>query len=211
MRVLPILAILGMLVAVPASFGQWGGFWGAYRPSTAAESYQRGFADVVRSAGAANLMNSAAAINVEQARSQYIDNRLKATQTYFDMKRYNRQYREETDKPRPTSEQLFRLAKEATPRKLSPSELDPVSGKVNWPAILTTDQYATYRDSLDALFAQRASASGKIDVQQFQEIRQTIRAMREELASRIRDIPPQVFSSANAFLRQLEHEAQLAG
>ncbi len=154
MRVPLVLAVLGTLVTVSPTYAQWGGYYGSYyHSSTAAESYQRGFADVVRSAGAANLMNSAAAKNVEEARSQYIDNRLKATKTYFEMKRYNKEYRDANQKPRPTSEQLFRLAKEATPKRLSPAELDPVTGKITWPAALNTEDYATYRDALNGLFA----------------------------------------------------------
>ena len=106
MRSSPVLLVLGMLcLAVPAR-AQWG-WGGGYRPSTAAESYQRGFADVVRSAGAANVMNSAAMINVEEARSKNIENDLKATETYFEKKRVNKEYREQTKRPRPTSEQLF--------------------------------------------------------------------------------------------------------
>ncbi len=211
MRILPVLAMLGMLVAIPSIYAQWGGYDGGYHASTAAESAQRGFADVVRSAGAANLMNSAAAKNVEEARSQNIDNRLKATKTYFEMKRYNKDYRDATAKPRPTSEQLFRLAKDATPKRLSPAELDPVTGQVNWPAVLKSDVFATYREPLDELFADRANASGKIDLQQYQEIRRNIQDLRAELKGQIKDLPPQVFSSANAFLKQLEHEVQLAG
>ncbi len=211
MRVLPILAVFGMLLAVGAARAQWGGDWGRYHSSTAAEGYQRGFADVVRSAGAANLMNSAAAKNVEEARSQYIDNRLKATKTYFEMKRYNKDYKDATSKPRPTSEQLFRLAKDATPKRLSPAELDPVSGKITWPQVLQTASFATYRESLDALFADRANAAGRVDFEQLQAIRKSIRDLQAELRGQIRDIPPQVFSSTNSFLRQLEYEAQLAG
>ena len=61
-----------------------------HHASTAAEGAARGMADVVRSAGAANLMNSEAAINIEDARSKYIDNRMQATNTYFQMKTVNK-------------------------------------------------------------------------------------------------------------------------
>ena len=53
-------------------------------------------ADVVRSAGAANLMNSAAAINVETARSAYLDNQIKFTNTYFEKKRIRQSYVDST-------------------------------------------------------------------------------------------------------------------
>ena len=210
MKFLPVLLVLGTLVAALPAQAQrgWGG---GYHSSTAAEGYQRGFASVVRSAGAANLMNSAALSNVEDARSKNIDNRLQATKTYFEMKRYNKDYRDATSKPRPTSEQLFRLAKGATPNQLSPIDLDPVTGMINWPAVLKTDSFEEQRGNLEALYADRANAGGKIEIQQYQEIRKNVRAMQAELRGQIKDIPPQVFTSANAFLKKLEYAADHAG
>ena len=81
-----------------------------YRPATAGESYSRGMADLTRSRGMANYANSEAAINVTQAQSNYIDNRAKATTTYFSMRAENRAARAAERPPRPTSEQLTRFA-----------------------------------------------------------------------------------------------------
>jgi hypothetical protein len=80
----PVLLLLltGRIVSA-----QWGGY--SYHASTAEEGIQRGFADVVRSQGMANLYNAQAATEVEKARSAYLDNQYKATQTYFEMRRYN--------------------------------------------------------------------------------------------------------------------------
>jgi len=210
MRFSPVLSVLGILCMAVSAHAQWG--WGrAYRPATAAESYQRGFADVVRSAGAANVMNSAAMINVEDARSKNIENRQKATETYFEMKRINREYREQTKRPRPTSEQLFRLAKEAAPGRPDPTELDPVTGEIAWPAALTKDQYEEHRSSLETLFAQRAQSSNQLNLEQSEEIREHIRAMQGKLKAEITDIPPQAFTQANAFLKRLEHDVRFPG
>ncbi len=62
-----------------------------YHSSTAAEGAARGMADVIRSAGDYNLRTSEAARNVEEARSRNLDNRLKSTQTFFEMRRVNRE------------------------------------------------------------------------------------------------------------------------
>ena len=64
----------------------WGGWGGS---STVAGSYAHGYADVVRSAGEAELNDSIAAGNYADSRSKEIDNRLKATQTYFQMRDIN--------------------------------------------------------------------------------------------------------------------------
>jgi hypothetical protein len=209
---LGVLLIGPLLVAQRGMSFQYG--WGgapSYHASTAAEGAMRGAADVVRSAGQANLMNSAAAINYQDARAKDIDNRLKGTKTYFEMKRYNKEYRDATKSPRPTSEQLFRLAKSATPKSLSPDQLDPVTGKISWPEILMTDDFAEYRDTLDALYADRAQAAGKINFDQYNAIHKTVDDLQLELKRRVSAMPPQVFSQANAFLTQLEHAAQLGG
>jgi hypothetical protein len=171
----------------------------------------RGASDVIRSAGMANVMNAEAAIRTEKARSIYLDNRLKGTKTYFEMKRVNREYRDSTKAPRPTSEQLFRLAKDATPQSLSPDELDPVTGQINWPEILTTEGFDRDRETLEQLYADRAQASGRINLDQYNLIRQAISDMQIKLKRQVKDMPPQVFSSANAFLKRLEHEGRLTG
>ncbi|MHB0957305.1 MAG: hypothetical protein ACYC6N_26945 [Pirellulaceae bacterium] len=222
MRVLPMCCAVGFACAGWHVLSQaqevvggvpWGGNNYNYQAhaSTAAEGAARGAADVIQAAGAANLMNSMAAINTEQARSQYIDNRLKGTKTYFEMKQYNKDYRAANQAPRPTSEQLFRLAKAATPKKLGPDSLDPVTGAIKWPDVLATEDFSECREALDSLYAERANASGKINLEQFNAIRQSIGQMRALLKAKLNDLPPQVFSQANAFIKQLEYTAQLTG
>ena len=74
MRTLLILVAMSALIAIPQvkaqryRVGGWGG--PSYHASTAAEGAARGMADVVRSAGAANLLNSEAAKNYEDARTK---------------------------------------------------------------------------------------------------------------------------------------------
>jgi len=217
MRLLPICCAAGLAVAGLHVFTQAQEYWGGNmvgfqaHASTAAEGAARGAADVIQAAGAANLMNSKAAINVEQARSQYIDNRLKGTKTYFEMKQYNKDYRSANKSPRPTSEQLFRLAKEATPKQLGPESLDPVTGQIKWPEVLMVDDFSECRETLNSLYANRANASGKINLEQYTEIRQSTGQMRQLLKAKANDLPPQVYSQAFAFIKQLEYAAQLTG
>ncbi len=213
------IALLGagvLGIAVSQASGQWG--WGGpwaqnHHSSTYAEGVQRGAADVVRSAGMANLMNSEAAKNYEDARSKYLDNRLKGTKTYFEMRRYNKEYREAQKGPRPTSEQLFRLAKEATPKSLAPTELDPVTGEIKWPTILQGDEFADYRKNLEELYAARASSGGKLTPDQFSEIQKNISDMQVELGRKVKaqEIEPQTFSQANAFVKRLGYESRRSG
>lgn len=204
----------GPQTIAPPTMG--GGFWGGMpmmplHASTAAQAGMMGMSSVISAAGQANLMNSAAAVNVEAARSQYIDNRLKGTKTYFEMKRQNREYRDANRRPRPTSEQLFRLAKESTPRQLAADQLDPITGQIRWPSTLQLDEFAPYRAELENLFAERANASGWLSQPQMNQVRGTAQQMRELLRAKIHDMPPQAFSQSSAFLQQLEATATRAG
>jgi hypothetical protein len=214
MRALPTLVAVGALLAVSQAhaqyYGPFGGYSGGYHASTYEEGVQRGMADVIRSAGAANLMNSEAANNYEEARSKYINNRLSWTNTYFEMKRVNKEYRDANRAPRPTSEQLFRLAKESAPKKMNAAELDPVTGKIDWPLILQDESFDTYRNKIDELATQRAANDGQLTLAQIQEAEHTLKDMQVMLKRQINDMPPQTFSSANAFLTRLLHECRRA-
>jgi hypothetical protein len=118
---------------------------------------QHGYADVVRSYGMANLLNSQAANQIEQARKQYIDNQVKATQSYFEMRRYMKEERR-TMQPSPLSmEQYVRLARVEAPEPLSTTQLDPLTGTVSWPAPLRQPAYDAYRRRIDRLLQDRAS------------------------------------------------------
>jgi hypothetical protein len=118
---------------------------------------QRGYADVVRSYGMANLLNSQAMNQVEQARKQYIENQVKATQAYFELRRYVAEARH-AEQPMPLSmEQYVRLAREAAPAPLTATQLDPLTGVVNWPKPLMLPEFAGFRQRIDQLFQQRAA------------------------------------------------------
>ena len=67
------------------------GYRGGYHASTAAEGYQRGMADIIRSRGQANLMNAQAAGYLEDARAKYLENRYRATEIYYERRKIYQQ------------------------------------------------------------------------------------------------------------------------
>ncbi len=114
--------------------GGWGWGGGAYGAgTTVAGSYMQGLSSVINAAGQANLANSAAANNWENAYSLDLNNRLQATNTYFEQRRINREATAEERGPRVTEAELVRMAKEAAPARLTASQLDPVTGEIAWP------------------------------------------------------------------------------
>ena len=122
------------------------------------ESLARGFADVVRAQGMRELQQSEVVKNSELARRQYIENRLLATQTYYDMRRLNQEERR-SDRPGPLPfDSYVRLARQQAPNRLSVSELDPLTGAIYWPPSLRRENYAADRAAIETAFRQRAAA-----------------------------------------------------
>ncbi len=211
------LAVAAALVAVGlssanAQWGYGGGGGGAYygvgTPESAAA---HGYADIVRSAGVYNLLTSEALGNVEDARKKYIENRLLWTQTYFEMRRINDEYRRaqyERDKSSP--EDLARRAQMLAPRRLSASQLDPITGNVAWPRLLASPPFADLRRDLDALYAERASTKGAIGSEKYFLILDRVDQMQELLRTMIKQVPPADYMDARRFLESLGHEARFA-
>ncbi len=128
--------------------------------STFQEGILRGVADVQRSLGDRAYDQSLAAINLEEATSRALDNAKKTEETFFEMRKINREYTAAERGPRLTPEQLARIAKQMTPARLTAYQLNPVSGTVNWPSILMYDEFAEGRESVNKLFANRDASAG---------------------------------------------------
>lgn len=201
-----ILAAAGWSASAAA---QWP-FYGGYHASTAAEGYLRGMGDVVRSAGDYNLRTSEAAINVEAARSANLDNRLKWTNTYFEMRRVNKSYRDATRTPPLSMADATRIAKENAPTRPSDSQLDPITGSIAWPLILRDPQYDPQKQRLEELFQQRSSQAGHIGADTFQQIREATQSLLDALRANAQQYPANVYLQARRFVEGLALEAQFA-
>jgi len=214
----PSAALLIVLVAAAATFSQYvpggsvapsygGGYgygWGGHA-STAAEGYQRGYADVVRSYGMANLLNSEASKNWEDARRAYIDNRAKATETYFEMRRYNNEARK-AERGSPFSMETFvRLSHQQAPARLSTSQLDPLTGGIGWPAALQKNEYTAFRTRLDGLF--KNLAAGYSDSG---EIKKAVEEFQEQLKADLAQFQANDYLAAKNFLTSLSQAGRAA-
>lgn len=186
-------------VMIPGLWGAWGG---SHHASTAEEGMARGMADLTRSAGMANLLNSEATINMQTATRMNMENRVFGTEAYFDRRRINREAREANRRPQASQDDLARFARARAPSRLSASELDPFTGQIVWPPILQQEIYAEYREALESLFAERA-ISGHLDMQQRTDIRQLTNEMQQTLRNRIRDYPPQEYMQTRTFIEGL--------
>lgn len=190
-------------VSLPAGTENPWIFGGGYHhSSTYEEGAQRGFADIVRSGGLANLYNSAAANNWEAARRKSMENRIFGTESYFQLRDYNRQARAAERGPRPSTEDLIRYAKQGKPQPLSDSELDPLNGYISWPALLRGEAFEASRKTVETLFAQRAILGG-LSGEQTLQAGTAIEQMRTELKSNIKNYPTNAYIGAKKFLDSL--------
>jgi hypothetical protein len=186
--------------------GGWGGGWGGgMHASTAEQGAMMGMADMMQAAGSRNLMNSQALGFVEDARRKNIDNRMYGTEAYFQMKKTNREARAAAAPPQATQADLVRYAKQRAPSRLSPSELDPLTGVITWPLILREDTYTESRDALEQLYQQRASM-GALTGTQRGEVQQAISTLQADLKQNLRNYVPQDYVQAKSFLDRLNFE-----
>ena len=184
-------------------YGRGSGYSGG---STPAGSAMNGMASVISAAGDYNLSTSAAAVNMTQAQRNEIQNRQQWTNAYFSMQDTNRAARAAKRRPPPTMEQLTNMARQGIPKPLSPSQVDPVTGKIHWPSTLMQPEFDSQRDELDQVFAARA-ANGNLGFSDQAKAQQAVDAMFDELKAQIRDMPPSEYVACRHFLRSLSYAA----
>jgi hypothetical protein len=135
-----------------------------------------------------------------------LDNRLKATNNYYQVRQLHAALESKQRGPRATTSELAQQAHETAPRRLTESELDPVSGEVNWPSVLVDDRYTKLRETIDRLFAQRhLSAGGAAD---YRAMTEGIEELRAAMAKHIGDYSPAAYMEARNFLDSLQYEAR---
>ena len=176
---LSLFVILCMSLSHSAAKAQyWGG--GGYHASTAAEGYQRGMAEVIRSEGERNLLDAKAASEFEDARYKNIQNRVEATQAYYDRKRIHDEYMAPKRAEAKARVQRYRERRGL----VNVSEfqgVDESSGQINWPGLLRGSEFDKYRNAFDA-FAKTRADTGSLTGEQFREANTMSREWRKQLA-----------------------------
>jgi hypothetical protein len=184
----------------PPSYDDWA--------TTPDQGLAYGLARVIQAEARYNADTAEAAINFSEARRREIDNFQKWTETYFEVRRLNREMRAAERGKRPTEADLFRYAQIGKPRRLTPSELDAITGEIAWPLLLRASDLTRERAALDQIFAQRA-ASGVIDADGYLAVYQLTTALHDQLRERIRDVPVYDYVHARRFLDSLAYEVHL--
>jgi len=171
------------------------------------EGVLRGRADVIRSQGEASVLHSQAAINYQEAYSRQLDNKLKRADTYWSARSIYERNRAIQDR-----ERMEKTARKLAKSRLEPMELDefdPVTGLVNWPALLSSNEYAPYRIRLEALL-QKRSLYGTLSADDYAEISNLIRNWRARVTEVQAKYPLETVRSSLRFLVRLNREIRLS-
>jgi hypothetical protein len=182
-----------------------GGWGGGYHSSTAAGDAMQGMASAISAKGEANLNNSMAARNMEEAYSRALDNRAKHIETY--------RWREDSAK-QIQQQQMAEHRAEMEPwlakqrlQPLTTAQFDQTSGVVEWPKLCLDPRYDKYRNRLNELF-QKRSQYGALSMDEFTEVENLIKDWRGAITadSRTENWPSGPVSQALRFLLSLNRE-----
>lgn len=179
-----------------------------HHSSTEAEGILKGSAAVIASAGQYNLDTAKASVYAEEGRSKAIENNQKFVQTYFEIRKINREQREAEIGPRATVQELAAWAKEAAPKRLDGSQYEPALGRVFWPAVLQSPQFTAYRADIDHAMSTREPGNSGLGSENFRNVKVAVESMQETLKANVDLIPPAEYVQAKKFLTSLQWEAQ---
>jgi hypothetical protein len=205
-HVRPLLSTRSLPALLPYAY-----FWPnpnyyRYRAATAAESCARGLAAATYAQGQYNLLSAEARRTDADAYSREITNYEQRVRTYFGMRQHNREAVAAERGPRATQADLVRLAAQAKPSRLSPSELSK-EGKITWPLLLQADEFAAFRAELQKAFAQRA-VQGGIGLEDHVKVSETAKVMLDVLKMYVGGVDPTDYVAARRFIESLAYEAR---
>jgi hypothetical protein len=197
------------LVINASNYGSDYGY-GGDRATTPIQGIDYGIARIIRDEGVYNLLTSQAALDLSEVQRREILNWRLWTETYFELRKLNHEARAAERGRHPTEADFIRYAQMGKPRRLTPSELDAVTGQLTWPVLLQTPEFAPFRGEVQRAFAQRA-ATGVMSGEESFRVRQVGEMMLGLLRQQIQDVPAVDFIAARRFVESLMFEARLAG
>jgi hypothetical protein len=194
------------VTAAGASTSSIGGGGLVMPGSTVYGDAARGNALMIEAQGNAALRTSQARINTQTALAMGIENRLRWTETFFEMRRVNRVARALEAGPMVTMEQAVRFAAAARPRRLSMIELDPVTGDIAWPALLSDTGYRDEVMAVQKCFHEKAEAMGSASYESSERLEAIFQQLTSKLKENVQRYPPGKYGTARSFLDRLRQE-----
>ena len=146
-----------------------------------------------------------------QAQNQSIENHNYAVSSYYQNKNIHDQWQAQQDSQnRLDAEETEKWDREATPGRLSSSQLERGTGIIHWPPLLRDKAFNDPRYQLDQLFHSRTPDNSGADSDNYVQISKYSDAMHTILKGMIKDLPPATYVAASHFIRSLNYEGQFA-
>ena len=183
-------------------YGYYGGY-GGYYPSTVVEGYLRGRAELIQARGVASLYYAQALKEREEARNQYLENRM--TNLLYHIER-----RELLDQENERRREEQTQRREA--RQRSAAEKNAANQtRIHWPAELMAEQYQPLRTEIEALFKLRAELGNNAGEATRLAIRHAIRELAKQVIEDERSarLSEEQSKSVRQFVRQLAAQPTL--
>lgn len=167
----------------------------------------RGRGDLYRGLGEYNLYTSDGFINYEEARSRWLDNKLKAVMVYWERDRIGREHlAARAAQRRLVRDNWLKNRTPEIPARLTSAQYDPYDGRITWPAALMGAEFQDYREHLSNLFSIAADRRDGL-LHQY-EIKATVDEMKEILKEEILTMTPNQYIATRKFLDSLSWERQ---
>ncbi|MBS0204350.1 MAG: hypothetical protein JSS49_15710 [Planctomycetes bacterium] len=181
--------------------GRGRGYGGVQTPQSAAG---HAMAAIIRSKGMYNLATSRAMVNVEQARSKYIDNQRNWTEVHLQRQRaLQSQHAADAVAARAKVERYNEYLAANSPEvpRLTHSQLDPATGRITWPTVLKSDLFSDHRRQIESMFS--AQAHHGVTADGSSQLHTNVHAMQAELRDHIHEFDTTQYLQARTFLDSL--------
>jgi hypothetical protein len=200
-------AMGGMPNGMGSSYGGGGG--GSGGVATVDGSYLSGAAALAKGLGKYNYDSALAARQIEDATHQAIENRLLAQRSYYEVRRLNNSHWL-AEHPRSTPEQAAQINQSRLPRRLTPSDLDPMWGSIRWPAVLERPEFETMREQFGDIFAHRSEEPFGVGSAVYSRTQCLAHAMRAVLDEHRTSMSQMEWIQAMRFIESLAYETRFA-
>jgi hypothetical protein len=162
----------------------------------------------IRSMGEFNRNTAAAAIYMEKAREQSIDNRRRAVENYFAIREMNRELRSRERGRRPTQEDLYRYSQSRVPDRLTDAQFNRQVGDIRWPAVLMRPEFAGHRARLEEVFYNRTYYNSGVASPSYEAAKNEADRMMDTLEQLVYLVEPTAYLNAKKFITGLSYEAR---
>lgn len=188
---------------------------------TLVESLARGEAEVKKAnatviqaqAAMIQAISSARKAHVEtmklyqEVHSLALDNQLKKTETFFEKRRRNEEYRTQHPRTRPNYEALVKICNARKPDRLVQSQLNGAT--IVWPEVLQRGEFEEDRNAIETMFLLRGAQQFGPGSEISAEVQKLANRMRGNLKTMVRDVHQMEYVAAKNFISGLAYEVQL--